>query len=451
MPAIKFADRVAESTVYVGTGDITLAGAIDTDHDSFGNQFADGDEMPVAVYGGGKWMTFRGRYNSGANTITRMTFRDSSTGSNLSLSGTMTVICGWGAFEAGATVRTDEAQSFSSGQMAQGQANLGAVGYSSAQALNSGQQVQARANIAVGDLGFTNRVLNPSGQINQTGTGAAANGTYWFDQWVHLNQTNSVNPSQLFNAENGTPYMIRTTQPNVTAQRFGILQPLEVGNVSDLRGSAVTLSARVRMSVSTTLRYAIVEWNGTSNSPTINVVNNWTSATFTTGNFFISTTTTIVATGSVALSANTFASISLTGTVSGSMNNLHVFFWTDSTQAQNVTLDIGKVQLEAGSVATAHALRSIGDEKRLLERYQKSITAYATGVSTSAPSGLFSHRIGFEEMLKVPTPTTTASSGGFVAITFANLTRDSGEIQWALAALNTFTSGSATFLLKAQM
>lgn len=125
MPALKYADRIAESTVYVGTGDITLAGAIDTDHSTFASAFADGDEMPVSVFGGGKWMTFRGHYNAGANSLTRTTFRSSSTGANLALSGTMTVVCGWDAADAAAMIRTDEAQSLNSTQQTQGLTNLG--------------------------------------------------------------------------------------------------------------------------------------------------------------------------------------------------------------------------------------------------------------------------------------------------------------------------------------
>jgi hypothetical protein len=127
--ALKFADRVAESTVTVGTGDIMLAGAIDTDHDTFGNQFADTDQMPVCVFGGGKWMTFEGRYNSGANSITKMNFRDSSTGSPISLSGTMTVLCGWGAADAFAAanyaVRGDVVQALTTAMQRQARANAG--------------------------------------------------------------------------------------------------------------------------------------------------------------------------------------------------------------------------------------------------------------------------------------------------------------------------------------
>ncbi len=126
MAAMKYADMTAESTVTSGMGDIELAGAIDADHSTFGSQFADGDEFPARVSGGGKWMTFRGRYNAGANSITRVNFRDSSTGAPISLSGTMTVICGWGAADAAAMLRADEAQSMPTVWKSQALDNLGA-------------------------------------------------------------------------------------------------------------------------------------------------------------------------------------------------------------------------------------------------------------------------------------------------------------------------------------
>lgn len=124
--ALKYADRVAESTVTVGTGDIFLAGPVDADHDSFANQFADTETMPVVVFGGGKWMTFEGRYNSGANSITRINFRDSSTGAPISLSGTMTVMCVWGAADAVAVIRSDGAQALTASQQKQALSNSGA-------------------------------------------------------------------------------------------------------------------------------------------------------------------------------------------------------------------------------------------------------------------------------------------------------------------------------------
>lgn len=218
--------------------------------------------------------------------------------------------------------------------------------------------------------GMVNRIINPNGQFAQAGLASTANGNYTgFDQWLALTQSNPVTPSQLTNVVNGAPYMMRMTQANASAQRMGWLQWIESVNCIDLRGSSVQLSAWVRMSASTTLRYAIVEWTGTADAITKDIVNDWTSGAFTAGNFFKSTSTTIVAVGSTALTANTIAAIYLNGTVSSSANNLAVFFWTDSAQAQNVTLDLTRAQLEVGAFATAFAPRAYGDELRACQRF----------------------------------------------------------------------------------
>lgn len=217
--------------------------------------------------------------------------------------------------------------------------------------------------------GLHNRIINPSGMIKQTAIGTQADGSVDFDQWYVLTQTGTVTSSQLTGVENGTPYMMRLTQAQAVAQRMGRIQHIEYNNTLDLRGQAMILSARVRMSASTTLRYAVVEWTGGLNAPTKDVVNDWTSGTFTTGNFFIATTTVITATGSTALTANTLTTVSLAATIGATANNIAVFFWTDSAQAQNVTLDIGKAQIEFGSTASPFAYRGVAEEILLCRRY----------------------------------------------------------------------------------
>lgn len=255
----------------------------------------------------------------------------------------------------------------------------GAPTTTTASALDNSTKIATTAYV---DSGITtgigaaarNRIINPSGMIAQAGLASTADGAYTgFDQWLALTQSNAVTPSALTNVEDSTPYMMRITQANASAQRFGLIQWIETANCIDLRGQSVFLTARVRMSASTTLRYAIIEWTGTADTITKDVVNDWTSGTFTPGNFFKSTTTTIVATGSTALTANTLASISLSGMVSGSMNNLAVFFWTDSTQAQNVTLDIGKVDLRRSSVTSVHEARGYQEELAKCRRYYQLI------------------------------------------------------------------------------
>jgi hypothetical protein len=182
--------------------------------------------------------------------------------------------------------------------------------------------------------------------------------------------------------------MMWLTQANASAQRFGLIQWLEMDD-SILFGQGVCLSARVRMSASTTLRYAIPEWTGTADTITKDIVNDWTSGTFTAGNFFTSTSTAInVTTGSTALTANTLTTISLCGMLGSSLNNLAVFFWTDSTQAQNVTLDISKVQLEVGTQPTSFARRPYQEELARCQRFFEAWVNDSTGYSNIATGAL---------------------------------------------------------------
>lgn len=238
-----------------------------------------------------------------------------------------------------------------------------------------------------GAFGLRNRLINPSGQIWARANSTAAaitDVTYAFDRWYGLTQSAGVTASQVSNAENGTPYMMRLTQANASAQRFGLAQVIESGNCLDLRGKTVALSGRVRMSAATTLRYAIVEWTGTADTVTKDIVNSWTNGTFTAGQFFTSTGTTVAATGSIALAANTLTDMALTAAISGSANNVFAFFWTDSAQAQNVTLDIGKVQLEIGAQATQCAVRPYSVENDLCQYYFEKV---APGAGTVGIGG----------------------------------------------------------------
>lgn len=241
------------------------------------------------------------------------------------------------------------------------------LSFNAAMSLTEAQKAQAKANLGVPGYNY---LLNPSGEIAQVSVGSPANGAYDFDQWVVLTQTAAVAASQPNNLENGTPFAMRLTQSQATAQRMGRIQWMENSRVNALRGQNVVLSARVQMSATTTLRYAIIEWIGTADAITKDVVNSWTNTIFTTGNFFRVAGLTIVATGSIGLTANTLTDITaLTGAVSGSMNNLAVFFWTDSAVAQNVTLDVAKSKLELGTVNTPFISRSSADELRDCQRF----------------------------------------------------------------------------------
>lgn len=233
--------------------------------------------------------------------------------------------------------------------------------------------------------GMKNRLINGAFNINQAGLTTAADAVYHLDQWYALTESGSATIAQQTNQEDGQPTSLRMTQPDVTAKRIGSAQPIESINCRDLRGQTVALRARIRCSSSQAIRWAVVEWTGTADAITKDVVSSWSNATFTTGNFFIATTTTIAATGSVTPAANTWTDLLASATISSSANNLIVFIWSEGTLAQNATLDLGLVQLAQGAQTPFESARPIGVELALAQRYyQKSYdlgTAPGTVVS----------------------------------------------------------------------
>jgi hypothetical protein len=243
-----------------------------------------------------------------------------------------------------------------------------------------------------------NYVLNPSGEINQRGTTSTTDDTYGGpDRWYTLVQTGAVSVSQGTNGENGTPFYERVTQSQASAQRMGRAQVIESANCRELRGENIVLSARVRLSATANLRYAILEWTGTADAVTTDVVNDWTSTTYTAGNFFNSTTLNVLGVGSVALTADTWADITvLAGTVGSSMNNLIVFFWTEGTAAQNVTLDLAQRKLAQGAVATPFYAPNITTEELACMRYyEKTFSRLTVPAQNAGSEGvLFSSAVG---------------------------------------------------------
>jgi hypothetical protein len=262
------------------------------------------------------------------------------------------------------------------------------------------------------NYGMKNRLINGNFQIDQQALNSVADVSYHLDQWYALTESGNVTIARLTNPENGQPTCLRMTQPDVTAKRIGSAQPIETNNCRDLRGQTVALRARIRCSSSQAIRYAIVEWTGTADAITKDVVNSWTNTTFTTGNFFISTTTTIAATGSITPAANTWTDLLASATISSSANNLIVFIWSEGTLAQNATLDLGLVQLEQGA-QTPFEARPFGLELSLAQRYYLGLSSVFTASTTWATS----HRFAVEMMAS---PTITATYG---SVTFYDVSK----------------------------
>lgn len=196
---------------------------------------------------------------------------------------------------------------------------------------------------------------NPLFMIDQRHIGlstAILSDTYAQDRWYILTQTASVNVSTQADQENGQNFNCLITQNQASAQRFGIAQIIEGLNCKWLRGQQVTFRPRVNISNSQAIRIAVLEWTGTEDIVTSNVVNTWTSSTYTPGNFFLASNLTVSGVGAKTPSAATWTDMDpLTVTLGSSFNNLIVFAWTEGTAAQNVTLGIGKMRLTRGNYA----------------------------------------------------------------------------------------------------
>lgn len=179
-----------------------------------------------------------------------------------------------------------------------------------------------------------------------------ADDTYCLDGWYVLTQSNPIAVSQQSAQEDGQHYNVRLSQSNASAQRMGIAQILEGRDCKHLRGKTVTFRPRVRCSSNQAIRIAVLEWTGTEDSVTSDVVNSWTSGAYTAGNFFLASNLTVSGVGAKTPAAATWTDMDgLTVTLGSTFNNLIVMVWTEGTAAQNVTLDVGQALLVRGSYA----------------------------------------------------------------------------------------------------
>lgn len=234
-----------------------------------------------------------------------------------------------------------------------------------------------------------NRLKNASFQVDQRGNSATsrANDVYGIDCWYTLTQTAAIQITQQTLQENGQPYNIRLTQNQAAAQRMGVAQIVEARDSQQDRAKAMTLSARIRCSSSQAIRYAILEWTGTADAVTSDVVSNWASGTYTAGNFFLAANLTVTAVGSITPSAAAWTTITqLTGVLGSSVNNQIVFIWTEGTAAQNVTLDVGVVQLEPGGLATPFDFRTFEQDDMDANRYLPGF--FCTTITTRGVIGI---------------------------------------------------------------
>ena len=217
--------------------------------------------------------------------------------------------------------------------------------------------------------GVRNRLVNPAFAINQRALASVSDDAYCFDRWYALTQSGAIGVSALTDPEAGFPTGVRLTQSQASAQRIGLAQIVESADIRDLRSVAAAMAARVRCSSAQVVRMAILEWTGAADAVTSDVVADWTSGAYTSGNFFIASVN-VVAIGATSISANAWTNLApISGVFTAALNNAIVFVWSEAALAQNVTIDLDQVQLEAGVMCGPFVRRPIGEELALCQRY----------------------------------------------------------------------------------
>lgn len=223
---------------------------------------------------------------------------------------------------------------------------------------------------------------NPFYQVDQRVNSATsrADDNYAHDCWYVLTQTAAIQVTSQTDQENGQPFNARLTQNQAAAQRMGYATIIEGKFCKSFRGQQVTFRPRVRVSSGQAIRIAVIEWSGTEDGVTSDVVNDWTSVDYTDGaaRFFVDANFNPVAVGSKTPTAATWTDMdALTVTLGSTFTNLVLFVWTENTAAQNVTLDIGKVRFVPGPHATNIRLANFGEVLRYSQRYFEKTFDYA--------------------------------------------------------------------------
>lgn len=301
-----------------------------------------------------------------------------------------------------------------------------------------GDGYYAHASSEQNDLGHRNIIINPFGRVNQrnVGAGALTDGSFGVDRWIGLSQSN---PITMAGTGGATP-MIRLTQANASAQRMGAAHQVEANDCRWLTGRTLTFSGRFQFSAAQRINWAILEWTGSANVATRDVVNDWTNATLTPGNFFVSTNYNVLATGGRTPAANTLTDIDpITVTVGASMANLVFFIWTDQPAAQNVTLDFVQ-QAERGTRATQLEHRPLQDELLACLRFYQTIPGVGVQGIVSGGAGIF-WNVPLRTTMRA-SPTIALAKTSYAAASFEILT----AATWQDNASASLSSTNATTL-----
>jgi hypothetical protein len=184
-----------------------------------------------------------------------------------------------------------------------------------------------------------------------------ADDTYFIDRWYVLTQTGAVTCSRDANANFPSYRAFKALQAQASAQRFGFAQIIPFNQSVHARGYNMYLDFNIYHDIGSAqnIRYALLWWTGTADAAVSDVVNDWTSSTYTTAGFFKSTTTSLIFCDVAAVNDSTYTKVSRAitaaemGSATAANNNLILMVWSEGTVAQNKSLFLSSVDLRHGT------------------------------------------------------------------------------------------------------
>lgn len=270
---------------------------------------------------------------------------------------------------------------------------------------------------------FRNLLYNASGRLRDGPAGAIGDDAYGLhNRWYVLSQSGNVTPSAIDDAADGIPSLMRLTNSHGAAQRMAYAQILP-GHVSrPLRGKRLWASITARSSHALTTRISVLSWSGTEDVVTSDIVNTWTSATYTVGNFFTNPAglSVLMSIGQALSAVDTLQNLAAStwfADVPSDCNNLIVMVHQSAAMNAAATADY-RVQLEEGAQNTEFDLRPLEIEKRLCSPYYQKKTVRSENGDRHIPL-----------MPMRAAPTVTVSAG-----TANNITADGFELNHSAAA-----------------
>lgn len=183
--------------------------------------------------------------------------------------------------------------------------------------------------------------------VDPTSATSYSDDSYSADQWYILTQTGAVTDKRRLGPLT-SDFGAELNQSQASAQRIGRAQIIEGVHSQPYRSRPIRFSCKVLSdTASTVIRVAILDWLGTADAVISDVVNDWTSGTFTPGNFFLSSGNHIgvIGTANVTVAASTWTDLVITGTVSSVNTNIIVFVWTENVLASGKTFAVSECVL----------------------------------------------------------------------------------------------------------